>query len=141
MNWWIWLKKRAYEASNNNVDAKLITDVPQLNGVLDFPKYAEILAKIIENSTPHFSIGIFGAWGTGKTTLMKMLGNRLDIDSNSDILNWNKLTEKLEQEKLASFIRRTYGVEWVSKDNFSSINSYKWVFGIEKTIINKGSYQ
>ena len=135
------MKKRAYEASNNNVDAKLITDVPQLNGVLDFPKYAEILAKIIENSTPHFSIGIFGAWGTGKTTLMKMLGNRLDIDSNSDILNWNKLTEKLEQEKLASFIRRTYGVEWVSKDNFSSINSYKWVFGIEKTIINKGSYQ
>jgi predicted KAP-like P-loop ATPase len=30
------------------------------------------LAEIIENSIPRFAIGVFGGWGTGKTSLMQM---------------------------------------------------------------------
>lgn len=62
---------------------KIVTDEPSLEGVLDFDKYSQKLADIIVNSTPRFCIGVFGEWGTGKTTLMTMIerkiGNRDDI--------------------------------------------------------------
>ena len=47
---------------------------------LILPNTCEKLADIIRNSTPRFSIGIFGGWGTGKTTLMSMIRNKLEND-------------------------------------------------------------
>ncbi len=46
--------------------------------VLDFNNYSHNLANIITNSTPRFAIGIFGGWGTGKTSLMLMTKKILD---------------------------------------------------------------
>lgn len=40
---------------------------------LGFVDYASALADIISSSTPEFAIGIFGSWGTGKTTLMRQI--------------------------------------------------------------------
>jgi hypothetical protein len=57
---------------------KIITDEPTLDDALDFNNYSQKLANIITNSTPRFSIGIFGGWGTGKTSLMKMTKQILD---------------------------------------------------------------
>lgn len=59
---------------------KIITDQPNPNGVLDFGNYRDVLANIILNSRPQFCIGIIGKWGTGKTTLMRMLERRLRND-------------------------------------------------------------
>ena len=50
-----------------------ITDKPA-NG---FDKLSTTLAEIIKNSKPHFTIGIYGEWGTGKTTLMRAIENNL----------------------------------------------------------------
>jgi hypothetical protein len=63
---------------------KIVTDEPSLDGVLDFNKYSQRLADIIVNSTPRFCVGIFGEWGTGKTTLMKMIERNLQ--NHDDIL-------------------------------------------------------
>ena len=52
---------------------KIITDEPTLEDALDFDSYSQELADIIRNSTPRFAVGVFGGWGTGKTTLMKMI--------------------------------------------------------------------
>ncbi len=50
----------------------IFVDQPELqNVVLDFPQYALTISNIILNSSPQFNVGIFGEWGTGKTTLMK----------------------------------------------------------------------
>lgn len=47
-------------------------DEPELvNLVLDFPNYTGALSDLILNSKPRYTIGIFGTWGSGKTTLMK----------------------------------------------------------------------
>ena len=54
-----------------------MTDGPALEDALDFERYSQQLADIIVNSTPRFTIGIFGGWGTGKTTLMKMIEKKL----------------------------------------------------------------
>ncbi|PWU81731.1 MAG: hypothetical protein DLM72_05375 [Candidatus Nitrosopolaris wilkensis] len=65
---------------------KIITDEPTLEDALDFDSYSQELADIIMNSTPRFTIGIFGGWGTGKTTLMKMIEKKLKDNNRNDIL-------------------------------------------------------
>jgi ABC-type Na+ transport system ATPase subunit NatA len=52
---------------------RILTDDPTPVGLLDFPRYSKGLSDIIQHSDPQFTIGIFGEWGTGKTTLMKMI--------------------------------------------------------------------
>jgi hypothetical protein len=58
--------------------AKILLDVPVDDGVLGFENYRDALINIIKSSDPRFTIGIFGGWGTGKTTLMRMMRKRLD---------------------------------------------------------------
>jgi len=44
---------------------------------LGFDAYADVLTNIILSSESPFTIGIFGDWGTGKTTLMRMIEDRV----------------------------------------------------------------
>ena len=39
----------------------------------EFNSLSNTISNIIRNSTPHFTVGIYGEWGTGKTTLMKSI--------------------------------------------------------------------
>jgi len=57
---------------------KILLDLPVEDGVLGFGNYRDALVNIIKGSEPRFTIGIFGSWGTGKTTLMRMMKKRLD---------------------------------------------------------------
>ena len=58
----------------NEEGINIFVDQPELQKiVLDFPKYAKSISNIIMESTPQFTVGIFGDWGTGKTTLMKKI--------------------------------------------------------------------
>ena len=40
---------------------------------LNFDSYAICLLDLIKDTNPKFSIGIYGEWGTRKTTLMKLV--------------------------------------------------------------------
>ena len=62
---------------NDEGIVKIISDEPVLKGALGFNRYSRLLAHIIVNSTPRFSVGIFGNWGMGKTTLMMMIKEEL----------------------------------------------------------------
>jgi hypothetical protein len=48
----------------------MLLDTPARDPSLDFAPTATALAQVIERSEPRFAIGIFGGWGSGKTTLM-----------------------------------------------------------------------
>ena len=50
---------------------KVLLDDPALRPALGFDDYATAFAQMIEHSEPRFAIGIFGDWGSGKTTLMR----------------------------------------------------------------------
>lgn len=53
---------------------QLLDDNPATRDAFGFEKLADILLGIIRDSPrPPFTIGVFGEWGSGKTTLMKML--------------------------------------------------------------------
>lgn len=76
--------------SNQNIDKdnityKIITDEPAKDPP-DFKKYSERISQIITNSEARFTVGIFGGWGTGKTTMMKMIKDNLDESYNSDLV-------------------------------------------------------
>lgn len=66
------------QTDDSNTDfVKILLDEPVADGELGFGVYADVLTNIILGSDTPFTIGIFGEWGTGKTTLMKMVEQRL----------------------------------------------------------------
>jgi uncharacterized protein YjbI with pentapeptide repeats len=102
---WSWIRSN-HESSRNYIDAKIaqnttatidsgsknahinnitkiVIDDPAEEDALDFERYSQNLANIIRVTDPKFAIGIFGKWGTGKTTLMKMIKNELEKDENT----------------------------------------------------------
>ena len=71
-----------YQNSVPNKDSSepqtiLIDDVEE-NPTSNFNSLGKTIAKIIKDSTPHFTIGIYGEWGTGKTTLMNAIEKNLE---------------------------------------------------------------
>ena len=64
---------------------KIITDNP-ITDAPDFDKYSLALSNIIVNSAPRFTVGIYGGWGTGKTTIMRMIQKHLDRHKNDIII-------------------------------------------------------
>ena len=56
---------------------KLLLDAPTENPALGYRQIASAFAEVITQSTPNFAIGIFGGWGSGKTTLMTAINASL----------------------------------------------------------------
>jgi hypothetical protein len=56
---------------------KILLDVPTKHPALDYEDSAKAFKDIIVGSEPNFAIGIFGGWGSGKTTLMGAIKNEL----------------------------------------------------------------
>ena len=57
---------------------KVILDTPIMNPKLGFDSYINAFTSIIEQSETRFSIGIFGGWGSGKSTLMEGIQQQLN---------------------------------------------------------------
>lgn len=47
---------------------------------LEFKAYATVIRNVIVGTDGPFTIGVFGEWGTGKTSLMKMVENEFEQD-------------------------------------------------------------
>lgn len=50
---------------------------------LNFQTYASVLARVAKGTPGPFTIGVFGDWGTGKTSLMRLTKMELDHDENT----------------------------------------------------------
>jgi hypothetical protein len=59
---------------------KLLLDAPTENPALGYRQIASAFAEVITQSKPNFAIGIFGGWGSGKTTLMAAIKAALPED-------------------------------------------------------------
>jgi hypothetical protein len=59
---------------------KIIVDDPALEPGLGFVSYATALAEMIQYSRAEFAVGIFGGWGSGKSTLMEAVRGLLASD-------------------------------------------------------------
>jgi Cdc6-like AAA superfamily ATPase len=58
--------------------AELLTDLPAIEDRLGTTKYVEAIAETIRRSSTPLTVGIFGKWGSGKTSFMVQLKERID---------------------------------------------------------------
>lgn len=58
----------------------IVNDQPTDTDALDFTPYVQTLADIIQTGNTPLTIGVFGTWGSGKTSLMKMVKKELPDD-------------------------------------------------------------
>lgn len=63
---------------------QILIDDPAATLALGFDDYAAALAEVATVSRPQFAIGIFGPWGSGKSTLMKAI--RTDVAKGDDVV-------------------------------------------------------
>jgi hypothetical protein len=68
------------------------------NPVLDFIAYADTIVDIIKNSDPNFTIGIYGEWGTGKTTLMRKIESELRSETSITAIWFNAWRYEREEQ-------------------------------------------
>ena len=57
-----------------------VSDAPADEDLLSFAPYAQTLADIVADPTTEtpLVIGVFGDWGSGKTSLMRMVERRIE---------------------------------------------------------------
>ena len=60
---------------------ELLLDIPEIDALFHFNEYSEVLADAIVNSKPQFTIGIFGPWGKGKTTLLNKISDETCLET------------------------------------------------------------
>jgi hypothetical protein len=75
---------------------KILLDSPSAEPALDFAQIAKGFAGIITESDPNFAIGIFGGWGSGKTTLMNAIMRELRC--HNDVINVDFNAWRFERE-------------------------------------------
>ena len=64
---------------------KLLSDSVETKDRLGFDPMARILKDVVLNTEPPFTIGVFGEWGSGKTTLMHLVRGKLESQSRKPI--------------------------------------------------------
>lgn len=65
----------------------LLDDAAEVPG-LGFHDYAGALAEMIVHSKAEFAVGIFGSWGSGKTTLMRDIARQLKVIDPEIVSVW-----------------------------------------------------
>lgn len=63
-----------------NAKTYIVNDQATETDALDFTPYVETLADIIQTGNTPLTIGVFGTWGSGKTSLMRMVKKQLPDD-------------------------------------------------------------
>jgi ABC-type Na+ transport system ATPase subunit NatA len=63
-----------------NSKTHILNDQATEIDALDFKPYVETLAGVCKTASAPLTIGVFGTWGSGKTSLMKMVKNQLFTD-------------------------------------------------------------
>lgn len=86
-----------------------LTDAPtDLDGGLDFTPYVQALADMATQGGTPLTIGVFGTWGSGKTSLMLML--KKQVESHKAVTGWFDAWKYDKEETLwRAFLLATLG--------------------------------
>jgi uncharacterized protein YjbI with pentapeptide repeats len=83
----------------------ILTDDIAIDPILDFNLYRNAIVNIVKTSHPKFTIGIFGGWGAGKTTLINSVDNALQNDKSLIRVRLEAWRYKWEQFPIASLLK------------------------------------
>lgn len=68
--------ENSHSKSRSKDTLRILTDQFETDPTDEFTN-SKVILSMIKGSVPDFSIGLYGEWGTGKTTLMKLIYNNL----------------------------------------------------------------
>lgn len=98
----------------------LLGDVPIIEGtrkdLLKFDSCAEVLGNAVIDTSDPITVGIFGKWGTGKTSMMRLIMNKIEQKSNV-VPVWFKAWQYEKEEHLIVPLIDTITRELDKKDN------------------------
>ncbi len=107
-------------------DARIWLDIPTEKLALRFDDIASGLAEIIISSEPRFAVGIFGGWGSGKTTLMKAIRKKLEkYPENIVCVDFNAWRFEREPFLLVPLLDTIRGelADWATKEHAGPDNA------------------
>ena len=87
----------------DNIEPKPINP----NDQFDFSQYCKAIVAIVNGTSQKCSLGIYGKWGTGKTTLMKLVEAKL----KPSIFCWDKIIgqdKSAEQDTLKKYLYENF---------------------------------
>lgn len=70
-----------------------------------FENYSDVIVSIVNGSNQKLCAGIYGEWGTGKTTLMKLVERKL----RPHVFYWKNVPGE-DSEKLRTFLRQSFDI-------------------------------
>ena len=83
----------------------ILTDDIAIDPILDFNLYRDAIVNIVKNSYPKFTMGIFGDWGAGKTTLINSIDKALQTDKDLIIVRLEAWRYRREPFALVSMLK------------------------------------
>jgi hypothetical protein len=97
---------------------KVLLDAPTAKPALGFDDYALAFADVILHSSPQFAIGIFGDWGSGKTTLMEAIKRELEVSEAVIPVSFNAWRYEREEHLIVPLLDtlREGLIEWANKE-------------------------
>jgi ABC-type dipeptide/oligopeptide/nickel transport system ATPase component len=95
----------------------IVLDIPAENPIFNFDKMASALAGTINASEPRFAVGIFGGWGSGKSTLMRAIRQHID-QTKAVVVEFNAWRYEQEPHLIVPLLDtiRDGLSEWASRD-------------------------
>jgi len=99
-------------------DFRILLDEPAERPALRFDEFAQAFAGIILESDPRFAVGIFGDWGSGKTTLMRAIRRDLEADETVVTLWFNAWRYEREEHLIVPLLDtlREALVDWAERE-------------------------
>jgi ATPase subunit of ABC transporter with duplicated ATPase domains len=83
---------------------KVLLDDPAEIPGLHFGDYASALSEMIVHSRADFAVGVFGGWGSGKTTLMRTIERELATNPSVVTVWFTALAYELEAHLIVPLI-------------------------------------
>ena len=102
----------------------ILTDEPEQNDAFSGPhqRIAEAIAGLIQPpDAKGISIGIEGSWGSGKSTVARLLTRKLESDENIAVVPfdaWAHEGDPLRRTFLETIIRRLQDQKWIDQEGW-----------------------
>ncbi|QLH09495.1 KAP family P-loop NTPase fold protein [Candidatus Nitrosotenuis sp. DW1] len=116
---------------------KILTDDIELDPTKDFVRLSDTIVSFITGSDPRFSVGIYGDWGTGKSTLMRLVEKKLN--ENNDKKTGKTLTIwfnawRYEREEQVATIALLKTIAYAMSEHDIYKNVAKSIWNAMKTV-------